>query len=306
MLRGLSLLPASDRAKVLSWWSREIATTAAAAVNDSATRMAERKEHLLLTANNARTAETQATVCRLQQLSPTVRGVTLSVQPANISAGFKAGQWLDLFIPGLEKVGGFSMVNHPDRYLKEGVVELAVKYSTWPPAHWIHTQCKEGDPVSFRFGGDFFYPSKNQTSSEHSLLLLAGGVGINPLLSMWLQARSMVKESDLQGSPTPPRQVRLLYAASSPDEFIFRNYLECTVSEFPMFSAEYFCSAAAGTAGVKAARIGASEVQESVDKLRPGQVLAYMCGPPDMIRDMEIYLKECQIPADDIRYELWY
>jgi ferredoxin-NADP reductase len=24
---------------------------------------------------------------------------------------------------------------------------------------------------------------------EHSLLLLAGGVGINPLLSMWLEAR---------------------------------------------------------------------------------------------------------------------
>jgi hypothetical protein len=52
--------------------------------------MADRKEHLQLTADNFRSSETTpATVSRLRQLSPTVRGVTLAVQPAHRATGFK-------------------------------------------------------------------------------------------------------------------------------------------------------------------------------------------------------------------------
>lgn len=46
---------------------------------------------------------------------------------------------VDLFIPDVEKVGGFSMCSSPGLLLREGVVELAVKYAKHPPAHWVHT-----------------------------------------------------------------------------------------------------------------------------------------------------------------------
>lgn len=46
---------------------------------------------------------------------------------------------VDLFIPGVEKVGGFSMCSSPALLQREGVVELAVKYSRHPPAHWVHS-----------------------------------------------------------------------------------------------------------------------------------------------------------------------
>lgn len=47
---------------------------------------------------------------------------------------------VDVFIPGVEKVGGFSMCSSPGLLQREGVIELAVKYSTHPPAHWVHTK----------------------------------------------------------------------------------------------------------------------------------------------------------------------
>lgn len=47
---------------------------------------------------------------------------------------------MDVFLPGVEKVGGFSMVSSPSHLKSNGELRLAVKYSTWPPAHWIHTK----------------------------------------------------------------------------------------------------------------------------------------------------------------------
>lgn len=44
-----------------------------------------------------------------------------------------------MFIPGLETVGGFSMCSSPQDLATKGTLTLAIKYSTHPPAHWIHT-----------------------------------------------------------------------------------------------------------------------------------------------------------------------
>lgn len=46
---------------------------------------------------------------------------------------------VDFFIPGVEKVGGFSMCSSPGLLQREGIVELAVKYTKHPPALWVHT-----------------------------------------------------------------------------------------------------------------------------------------------------------------------
>lgn len=46
---------------------------------------------------------------------------------------------VDFSIPSVEKVGGFSMCSSPGALRREGIVELAVKYSEHPPAHWVHT-----------------------------------------------------------------------------------------------------------------------------------------------------------------------
>lgn len=50
---------------------------------------------------------------------------------------------VDFFIPGVEKVGGFSMCSSPGLLQREGIVELAVKYTKHPPAHWVHTMVSD-------------------------------------------------------------------------------------------------------------------------------------------------------------------
>lgn len=50
---------------------------------------------------------------------------------------------VDFFIPGVAVVGGFSICSSPGLLEREGELELAVKRTTHPPAHWVHTQVCE-------------------------------------------------------------------------------------------------------------------------------------------------------------------
>ena len=43
------------------------------------------------------------------------------------------------------------MSSSPSVLKSRGLVELAVKFSTWAPANWVHTKCTVGDWVTFRF-----------------------------------------------------------------------------------------------------------------------------------------------------------
>ena len=56
---------------------------------------------------------------------------------------------VDMFIPGVSTVGGFSMCGSPCRLQTEGLLDLAVKVSRHPPAHWVHNQVMCRDYVTF-------------------------------------------------------------------------------------------------------------------------------------------------------------
>ena len=62
------------------------------------------------------------------------------------------------------------MCSPPSDLEDENCLSLAVKYSEWPPANWLHKIAKEDDCVSIRFGGDFHYPDKDtDTVKDHSV-----------------------------------------------------------------------------------------------------------------------------------------
>ena len=76
-------------------------------------------------------------------------------------------------------------------------------------------ECRVGDQLSVRVGGDFIYDPA--PSGSHGLLLVAGGVGINPLISMLLHHTREVGEGRLSGT-----RVRLLYTARTVCEVLFK------------------------------------------------------------------------------------
>jgi ferredoxin-NADP reductase len=47
-------------------------------------------------------------------------------------------------------------------------------------------------------GGDFYYPNEKITQPDHNILLVAGGIGINPLFSI-LQRLMELKSKSTQG-----------------------------------------------------------------------------------------------------------
>ena len=97
-----------------------------------------------------------------------------------------------LIVPISDMVGGFSMWGPPSTLENDSMLDLAVKYSNWPPANWLHTQAKEGDIVSVRIGGEFSYPNYATTKlDDHNVVLIAGGVGINPLASIFFHIKDL-------------------------------------------------------------------------------------------------------------------
>lgn len=200
---------------------------------------------------------------------------------------FRAGQWVDFIIPDTDMVGGYSICSAPGC----SPLELAVKYSTHPPAHWIHTQCQVGDRVEVRVGGDVYMEEDGVTKV---VLMVAGGIGINPLLSM---ARAGV------GSPT---KYHLLYSAATTDELIFRADLEDLVTVYQNVEIELFITKGLETAGksLKCGRISPDSVNELVESYRKkfelNEIRCFVCGPPPMI---DYLAKNVNIKCE---YEKWW
>jgi len=265
----------------------------------------EKKEHLDHTANVNRIPDLlDCRISKVQDISPTVRAMTLEAQnPKKIN--FKAGQWVDFFIPGEAQVGGFSMWNHPQDFSDHDRIELAVKKSKWPPAYWVHNKCKVDDKVQVRFGGDFYYPPGSivENKEPHSILLIGGGVGINPLLSIWLHARHL--HSTEQGHK--PSKVSLLYSAVNQEELIFRDIIDSASKESSHFKSTYFTTRTKSE-NCSFGRIDFEQVKKAYEEVSTNdeRTLVYLCGPPNMIRDMLRSLASLDVRKQDVFYELWY
>ena len=127
---------------------------------------------------------------------------------------------LDVHVPNGDEtvIGGYSITSSPNQFVQSGVVGLAIQYSDHPPTNWMHKVCAVGTQLKVRVGGDFYYDPAPSKLSD--LLLVAGGIGINPIYSILKhQCNLITNQSDL--SRQPPGNV-LLYSAKDNKELIFR------------------------------------------------------------------------------------
>ncbi|KAF4020732.1 hypothetical protein G4228_012797, partial [Cervus hanglu yarkandensis] len=180
-----------------------------------------RPDHLERTADVVRQEVVSAAkVCGVASESPSVKRLRLLVADKDFS--FKAGQWVDFFIPGVSVVGGFSICSSPRLLEQERMIELAVKHTNHPPALWIHNQCTLDSEVALRVGGQFFFDPQPSDASRN-LVLIAGGVGINPLLSILRHAADLYRERASKGQGYEMGTVRLLYSAKDTSELLFKS-----------------------------------------------------------------------------------
>ncbi|KAM5279697.1 oxidoreductase NAD-binding domain-containing protein 1 [Ctenodactylus gundi] len=264
-------------------------------------------DHLARTASvSRREVVATAKVCGAANESPSVKSLRLLVDDKEFS--FKAGQWVDFFIPGVSVVGGFSICSSPRLLQQERIIELAVKYTNHPPALWIHNKCTLDSEVAVRVGGEFFFDPQ-PTDAHRNLVLIAGGVGINPLLSILRHSADLHRERANKGSGYEIGTIKLFYSAKNTGELLFKKNILDLVNEFPEKIA---CSlhVTKQTTQISAelkpyiteGRITEKEIQDYISK----ETLFYICGPPPMTDFFSKQLENNHVPKEHICFEKWW
>uniref|UniRef100_A0A674EBB9 Oxidoreductase NAD-binding domain containing 1 n=1 Tax=Salmo trutta TaxID=8032 RepID=A0A674EBB9_SALTR len=242
--------------------------------------------HLERTASNYRQDRVYlARVCGIMDESETVKRLQLAVHP---DFTFRAGQWVDFFIPGMEKVGGFSdsLCSSPGLLQREGVIELAVKYTQHTPAHWIHTKCTMDSHVAMR------------------------GVGINPLYSILLHTADLLRQNPtIVGRGYNIGSTHLCYSAKNAQELLFKKTIIDVCKEFPeKFSCDFHITAQTADINQELQpsmirKLSEGELRRHVD---PNTTLCYLCGPPPMIESLVQTLLSLGLSQDRILFEKWW
>jgi ferredoxin-NADP reductase/DMSO/TMAO reductase YedYZ heme-binding membrane subunit len=153
----------------------------------------------------------------------------------------------------------------------------------------LHGNIREGDVVNVSApAGRFTFDG----SQSKSIVLIAGGVGITPLMSIlrYLTDRSW------QGD------IHFLYCAKSPQDIIFRQELDDLQRRFPNLHLHITLTRAEGADwnGPKG-RISAEVLKKTVPDLTTHPV--YICGPASMMEPTIQLLRELGVPAEQIKSE---
>lgn len=231
-------------------------------------------------------------------ISPTVKQLSLRLLEDGFI--FKPGQWVDFIVPDVKEVAGYSISSSPSLLKSTGQIELAVKKSEFAPTKWVHSQAKVGHIVDLRPGGTFFYDFETQSSFH--LLFIGGGVGINPLYSMFQVC-----------AENPGKQkVTLLHSAVSLREMLFRKQIDALTKTHTNFSAKWFvskpCELPAEDLTTVNRRISEEDIASAIhglDSEKNENILCYLCGPPPMVKDLKLILQQ-YLPDKCIFYENWW
>lgn len=209
------------------------------------------------------------TVTRIENLTPTIKGVTLALEQP---LAFQAGQYINLRVPSESAPRAFSIASAPQA---DREIELNVRLVPGGRATtWVHHQLKPGDKVQLSGPyGRFFVRRKAHDAEGLKFLFLAGGSGLS-------SPRSMILDLLAQGCTTP---ITLVNGARDTSELYHHAAFEALAREHANFCYVPALSHEAADSGWNGARGFVHEVAKAhFDNDFRGHK-AYLCGPPLMI-----------------------
>ena len=193
---------------------------------------------------------------------------------------FKPGQWIDLYGPNNIGIGGYTIISSNKDH---GFIDLAVRESsTHPVTKYLHEELKVGDDVMITEGQGKFFLTPELMNSP--LTLIAGGIGITPLLSMF---RSMDKTKT---------QVKVFYSVSSDEDILFKEELE----KFATFTVTK--SPSKNWSG-ETTRIDLEFLKKHQCNLDSH---FFICGPRPMIDGLATELQGAGVLKERIHFEKWW
>jgi ferredoxin-NADP reductase len=157
-------------------------------------------------------------------------------------------------------------------------------------ARWVHEQARVGDTIRISQGqGPFVYLPE----MSDNVVLIGGGVGVTPLLSIFRH----VRDAQL------PTQVHLVYSASDSREILFRDELEAAAHSHDNLHVSITVTQPDPrwhglTGRIDPVKLHALDV--------PDDTLYYLCGPKGMVEDMSTLLHDLGVPMNRIIFEKWW
>lgn len=229
-----------------------------------------------------------AQITAITPATPSIRALRLAIP----DSGFRylPGQWVDLGveIDGVTQTAGYSITTSPAR---GGEIELAIKASARHPlARWVHERAGIGDRVRVSQGqGPFVYVPE----MSDNIVLIGGGVGVTPLLSIFRHVRDA-------GLGT---QTHLVYSVSDSREILFREELDAAVASHDNLHVSITVTQPDDrwhglTGRIDPVKLHALDV--------PDDTLYYLCGPQGMVEDMSALLHDLGVPMNRIIFEKWW
>ena len=234
--------------------------------------------------------EVDATITKIRQETPTVKSFLLDL--GGDPFHFLPGQWVDFYIDLGHKleVGGFSIISSP---LQKETIELAVKKQAYgAPSVYLHEQAKVGDTFIINGGfGDFYYDYDRDTGNP--LVLIAGGIGITPLISIL----RYVDEAH------PEVEVTLIYSSTTPSELVFLRELKAISARNPRIRCVF--TTTQPQEELWEGHVGRIDLALLKEHLPEKDALFYLCGPPAMLDDVSVLLADLGVDPSRVRMEKW-
>ncbi len=211
-------------------------------------------------------ADYEAEVTRIVDLTPTIKGFSLALEGDGID--FQAGQYINLYLPGLAQPRAFSIASSP---AQRHELELHVrKVDGGAGTTWLHREMRVGQRLRLTAPlGRFFV----RRSKPGPMIFMAGGSGLS-------SPKSMIDSLLADGEQRP---ITLIHGARTQAELYYAGHFMALAAQHPNFCYLPALSAGDDDTDTSVAQGFVHEVAERHFEGRYAGHQAYLCGPPAMI-----------------------
>ncbi len=194
---------------------------------------------------------------------------------------FLPGQYVNIAVPGTEERRSYSFSNAPDDKTLTFLVKLT---PGGVMSTYLDERAKVGDQLSFTGPNGSFFLREGLGPA----LLLAGGTGLAPILSILRKMRS-----------SSSRPLHLIYGVNTDEDAVELDTLEHIANELGSLTWDYCVADPASSAVHKGFVTGLIKPEH----LYGGDVSVYLCGPPPMVEGVRKHLDAAGVEPVGFYYE---
>lgn len=226
-------------------------------------------------------AEHTGTVRLAQQVSPSTLVLELALDNPD-ALDFLPGQYVNLVVPGSSATRAYSFSSAPGSAVARFLIR---NVPGGRMSGWLTGSAAPGDAMRFTGpNGSFFL-----RPVVRPIVMLAGGTGLAPLLSML----AVLAE---QGCAQP---VHLVYGVTQDADLVELEAIEALGARLPAFS---YATVVADEASDHP-RKGYVTAHLADEHLHGGDCDVYLCGPPPMVEAVRVFFRDKGIAPATFHYE---